>query len=36
MEGWETKSYGWMGGECIMTEYENWQQQSLFTPYSVV
>ena len=25
MEGWEKKSYGWMGGECIMTEYEKWQ-----------
>ena len=25
MEGWEKISYGWMGGECIMTEYEKWQ-----------
>ena len=22
MEGWEKKSYGRIGGECIMTEYE--------------
>ena len=25
MEGWEKISYGWMGGEYIMTEYEKWQ-----------
>ena len=34
MEGWEKISYGWMGVDCIMTEYEKWQYIQMEEEYT--